>query len=154
MSHKNLSLDSAVAEVEQLLGAELQSGNLFTTEFDLSLSFNRRGEGRLSRSKPSLCKAPSLHHNREKNYKLGLDRPFLIALGIHDREGRLKPQMASKLKQIQRFIEIVDSLLEESQLSQDATWRVVDIGSGKGYLTFALYDHLASTRLPKRSCWH
>ncbi len=146
---KNLSLDSAVAEVENLLGAELQSGNLFTTEFDLSLSFNRRGEGRLSQSKPTLCKAQSLHHNREKNYRVGLDRPFLIALGIHDREGRLKPTMASKLKQIQRFIEIVDSLLEESQLSQDAPWRVVDIGSGKGYLTFALYDHLTSIRTPK-----
>jgi SAM-dependent methyltransferase len=146
---KNLLLDSAAAEIEHLLGTELQSGNLFTTEFDLTLNFNRRGEGRLSRSKPTICEAQPLQHNREKNYKLGVDRPFLSALGINDREGRLKPTMASKLKQIQRFIEIVDSLLGESQLNPDKTWRVVDIGSGKGYLTFALFDHLASLRTAK-----
>ncbi len=146
---KNLSLDDAVTVIDRLLGVELMSGTLFTTEFDLVLNFNRRGEASTTRSKPTMNQAQSLQHNREKNYKLVLDRPFLVALGIHDNDGRLKPTMASKLKQIQRFVEIIDSLVQESQLSPDDTWKIVDIGSGKGYLTFALYDHLTSNRSSK-----
>jgi Methyltransferase domain len=146
---KNLLLDPAANEIDSLLGVEFLSGTLFTTEFDLAIMFNRRREASLSRSKPTMQQIQSRQHNREKNYKVDVDRPFLVALGIHDHDGRLKPTMASKLKQIQRFVEIIDSLVKESLLRPDDTWKVVDIGSGKGYLTFALYDHLTSIRTTK-----
>ena len=48
--------------------------------------------------------------------------------------------MARKWKQINKFIEIFSGAL--SQISPQQQLRVVDFGSGKGYLTFALYDYL------------
>jgi hypothetical protein len=53
--------------------------------------------------------------------------------------------MQGKYRQICHFIEIVDDLLREAGPREGAPLSVVDIGSGKGYLTFALYVHLATT---------
>lgn len=49
--------------------------------------------------------------------------------------------MARKWKQINKFIEIFASAYEQIDASQQEL-RIVDFGSGKGYLTFALYDYL------------
>ena len=48
--------------------------------------------------------------------------------------------MARKWKQIHKFDEIFSGALSHIQLPEQL--RVVDFGSGKGYLTFALYDYL------------
>jgi SAM-dependent methyltransferase len=63
-----------------------------------------------------------------------------------DADGRLVPSMARKWKQINKFVEVFDHAFATSALAaQDAPVRVVDFGSGKGYLTFALHDHLHRT---------
>jgi SAM-dependent methyltransferase len=46
--------------------------------------------------------------------------------------------MAGKLRQVQRFVEIIGSLLEGIHLPSEHLLRVADMGAGKGYLTFAL----------------
>jgi len=48
--------------------------------------------------------------------------------------------MADKFKQINKYVEIIDHTLEVAK--KPANFSVVDMGAGKGYLTFALYDHL------------
>jgi len=48
--------------------------------------------------------------------------------------------MARKWKQINKFIEIFSGAFE--QITTQDKVRIVDFGSGKGYLTFALYDYL------------
>ena len=45
-----------------------------------------------------------------------------------------------KFRQINKYIEILDSLFKQQPLDDQA--HIVDMGSGKGYLTFALYDYL------------
>jgi SAM-dependent methyltransferase len=47
-----------------------------------------------------------------------------------------------KYRQINSFIEILSSHLDK--LPDGRPIRVIDMGSGKGYLTFALYDYLVS----------
>ncbi len=49
--------------------------------------------------------------------------------------------MARKWKQINKFIEIFASAYEQIDAEQKEL-NIVDFGSGKGYLTFALYDYL------------
>lgn len=49
--------------------------------------------------------------------------------------------MARKWKQINKFIEIFSGAVGQMS-TQEHALRVVDFGSGKGYLTFALYDYL------------
>ena len=81
-------------------------------------------------------------HNREKQRFLTLDRPFLIDLGVTDEQHQLIPAMSRKWKQINKFIEIFQRAISEAKLDISKPLNVVDFGSGKGYLTFALHDYL------------
>ena len=81
-------------------------------------------------------------HNREKQRLLTLDRPFLAELGVTDAQQRLVPAMARKWKQINKFLEVIGAALAASPLATQQHIEVLDFGSGKGYLTFALHDHL------------
>ncbi|WP_449437628.1 class I SAM-dependent methyltransferase [Pedobacter steynii] len=61
-------------------------------------------------------------------------------LKITDQEGNVFKNSQDKYKQINQYIEILSSLIKE--ISNARIRNVVDMGSGKGYLTFALYDYL------------
>jgi SAM-dependent methyltransferase len=73
--------------------------------------------------------------------------PFLVEIGVMTRAGKVKAAKQSKFRQINRFLELVNDVIPE--LPADGTLRVVDFGSGKSYLTFALYHLL--TRVHGRS---
>src|SRR5207249_2155526 len=53
--------------------------------------------------------------------------------------------MEAKYRQINKFVEIIDTLIRSSPLKKAGSISVLDMGSGKGYLTFALYDYLTHT---------
>ena len=60
----------------------------------------------------------------------------------------LVPAMARKWKQINKFIEVFSHALSHSPLQQrdpQLPIHVVDFGSGKGYLTFAMHDYLRNS---------
>jgi protein-L-isoaspartate O-methyltransferase len=86
-------------------------------------------------------------HNRRKNYRIRSDSVFLKALGISDTAGDVKPNMYSKYRQICRFVELFIERLERTQAVKQKRVKVLDIGSGKGYLTFAMYEQLAQADL-------
>lgn len=86
-------------------------------------------------------------HNREKNYRIQSDNAFLKALGISDETGNVKPSMYSKYRQVCRFIELFMERIERTQAVKQKRVKVLDIGSGKGYLTFAMYDQLTQAGL-------
>ncbi|HZV92077.1 MAG TPA: SAM-dependent methyltransferase [Caldimonas sp.] len=81
-------------------------------------------------------------HDRPKVRALPLDLPFLAELGIADEGHRLVPSMARKWRQIDKFLEVLDDALDAAHFEGGAPLRVVDFGSGKGYLTFAVHEHL------------
>jgi protein-L-isoaspartate O-methyltransferase len=139
-----LTFADALEQTRAQLGHAFKSATLFTTEHDLALLFNRRGEPRLIRSKPSMTSAAPATHNRVKDYIVDPARPYLKDLGVTLDDGRVKPSMYAKFKQICHFIEIADDLIRESDCRDAQTLTVVDIGAGKGYLTFALYDYLTA----------
>jgi len=88
-------------------------------------------------------------HNRDKHRLIELSRPFLRELGVTDARGQLVPAMSRKWKQINKFIEVFAAALARSPLAQpprdQQPIHVVDFGSGKGYLTFAIHDWLRHT---------
>ena len=45
--------------------------------------------------------------------------------------------MAAKFRQINKFVELLSHLTDEANLPSDRPFRMVDMGCGKGYLTFA-----------------
>ncbi|MCF8365140.1 MAG: SAM-dependent methyltransferase, partial [Bacteroidales bacterium] len=71
-------------------------------------------------------------------------RQYLQQLGVTNSNFEVIPAMSNKFRQINKFIEIINSILPEKTTPDSL--KVVDMGSGKGYLTFALYDHLTNNR--------
>ncbi len=139
---KNLPLAEGLQVVDDLLGEAFRNAHLQTTTEDIQLAVSQRGQCTLRRSANAHAGAPTQEHNREKRRFVELDRPFLTALGVTDAQHRLVPAMARKWKQINKFVEVFSHALASSALAQARQVRVVDFGSGKGYLTFAIHDHL------------
>jgi hypothetical protein len=100
-------------------------------------------------SQPAQPQQPLQAHNRDKHRLLDLSRPFLRELGVTDTRGELVPAMSRKWKQINKFIEVFAAALARSPLTrpprEQQPIHVVDFGSGKGYLTFAIHDWLRHT---------
>ena len=91
---------------------------------------------------PPAAQREPMAHDRAKHRALPLDLPFWADLGLTDAQHRLHPTMARKWRQIDRFLDVLDHALDRVESLVDAAPRVVDFGSGKGYLTFAVHEHL------------
>lgn len=146
---KTYKIEEGLHAIGASIGETYMSATLFSTARDVRLDYSRKGVPHLANGKATLKAAEPASHDRKKSYLVPPDRPYLKALQVADNEGRIKPSMQGKYRQICRFIEIADDLIKESDLKKDVPLTVVDIGSGKGYLTFAFYDHL-TTQLGRR----
>ncbi|MGK2900632.1 MAG: class I SAM-dependent methyltransferase [Burkholderiaceae bacterium] len=142
---KNLSFGDGVQQVRALLDASFGHAHLFTASAETQLLVSKKGRQTLVRGKASHAAAAPAAHDREKHRFLDLDRPFLAELGITDDRHRLVPAMARKWKQINKFIEVLDHALDSTPLKAAPRLDVIDFGSGKGYLTFAIHDYLRGT---------
>ncbi len=142
---KNVPIEEALPAIAEVLGTEFENAHLLTTTKEIQLAISRKGKVSLRTGRAGL-EPDSGKHDREKERFLDLDRPFLAALGITDADHRLVPSMARKWKQINKFVEVLDHAFESSPLKGASQVRVVDFGSGKGYLTFAVHDYLTNTR--------
>ncbi len=145
---KNHDAVEGLSLLSGLIGTDFTNAHLFTRDQELQLAISRKGRASLRTSHHAATAAGTSPqpHNREKRRLLTLDRPFLQALGVTDAEHRLVPAMARKWKQINRFLEVIGAALASSPLAGDQPIEVLDFGAGKGYLTFALHDHLMATR--------
>jgi SAM-dependent methyltransferase len=145
---KNLPVAEGVEHLRSLLGPAFRNAHLLTRVEEAQLALSKKGQCtlRVGRAQPMDEVPPSQDHNREKQRFLDLDRPFLVALGVTTAQHQLIPAMSRKWKQINKFIEVFSHALASSPLAQAERVSVVDFGSGKGYLTFAIHDHLQRTR--------
>lgn len=141
---KNYDLDTAAAMLAEMLGKAFLNADLFSTEKDFTLSFDKKGEAHLQEKPAAQKEQATLIHNREKNRLLDASRPWLHLLGITSQKGEVLASAQDKWRQINKFLEIIESLLRDSPLPHQA--HLADMGSGKGYLTFALYDFLRYTQ--------
>jgi hypothetical protein len=156
---QNLRGPAALERVGELLGTSFQHAHFATRDAELALLISKKGRHTLretrvadaaadadgvaaSPSEATEAGTPPAPHDRAKQRWVDIARPYLTALGVTDAEHRLVPSMARKWKQINKFVEVFDHALAGSPLRDAAAPRVVDFGSGKGYLTFAMHDHL------------
>ena len=145
----NLSHAVALARVRSLLTETFAHAHLRTGDAEVALLVSRKGratvrETRLATTGAAVT-ADAVAHDRAKQRWVDIGRPFLVELGVTDAQHRLVPSMARKWKQINKFLEVFDHAFAASELKDvknEAAPRVVDFGAGKGYLTFALHDHL------------
>ena len=147
---KNYDFTEGVLFIQKQLGDNFLTADLFTTENDFSLQYNKKADNAQFFVKKTASKPPIiarneatggvLAHNIEKKRLLNPNQPYFRALEITDTKGNITPTGQKKFKQIDKYIEIIASLLREAELPDDAY--IADFGSGKGYLTFALFDYL------------
>ena len=140
---KNFPLDEAVSGLAGLLPDAFKNAHLLTLTDEVQLEYSKKGKSSLFMGKSQQDReVPSAGHNREKHRFLDLTRPFLADLGVTNKQQELIPAMSRKWKQINKFIEVFSHALSSSPLTLDQPVKVVDFGSGKGYLTFAIHDYL------------
>ena len=143
---RNHPIPEALTMVALWLGTDFLNGDLFTLEEDLSIQFSKKRKPRLFSRPASQEEKPPKVHNRQKQYLIEVaDNLYLHAMGISSASGNILPAGQAKFRQINKYIEIIDSLLQQHPLPTEP--QIVDMGSGKGYLTFALYDHLSGLGL-------
>jgi SAM-dependent methyltransferase len=143
---KNFDFTEGVAKIREFLGADFFSGHLFTTEKDFQLDIGKKGKSRLNVGKPTFKAAPPTAHNREKEALVSPNSFYLKALGITTDKGEIRDKQQDKWKQINKFIETLSKLFDNSLLKDKTELKIVDMGAGKGYLTFATYDYFKNTR--------
>ncbi len=137
---KNWSVEEGIVEIEKYLNNTFRNTVLFTTQKDFSLLSSKKGKITLQKSKPTFSTSVSASHDRQKVKRASGEQAYLMHLGITDANGILIPKMADKYRQINKYLEIIEGLIESVTLPEEI--HIVDMGSGKGYLTFALYDYL------------
>ena len=137
---KNYAFDEGLHILSELLGREFFSGHLFTTENDFQIGIGKKST-RLNRGKPTFKSKPALGHDREKKIQIDPNAFYLKALGITTDLGEIRDKQQDKWRQINKFVEILGGLFENSGLKDKRSLNIVDMGSGKGYLTFATYDY-------------
>ena len=141
LKHENIALADFNEHFEELLEQFRQIHAEFTDQ-TVQIQLSKKNKVLWKSNKQQTAKQVNLSHNRKKQYLLDENKPypFLIRLGVQSPDGKVKKQKYDKFKQINRFIEFIDDSLKH--LPQDRTIRILDFGSGKSYLTFALYHYL------------
>jgi SAM-dependent methyltransferase len=143
---KNVPLDQAANWVKEQISVRFRSALLNTTTRDWQLFVEDSGAAKLVAHKPSKAEAPSREHDRERQVILdGSAGDWLFGIGILNERGNIRPTMADKHAQINRYLEIF------THLAKDCGWlesgkqslTIADMGCGKGYLTFGLWHLFA-----------
>jgi SAM-dependent methyltransferase len=137
---KNSPIPEGIEILAGWLGSTFRSATLLTSKGRQQLLFGRRGQPRLfSQDSPSIP-GTSRAHDREKTRLLS-DERALELLGVIDSQGRPRAQMGNKYRQVHHFIEALAPILKGT--SPGETLRIIDMGCGKGYLTFAFHQFLS-----------
>src|SRR4051794_9619234 len=102
----------------------------------------KKGKLVSSRTQRAGGEAPDLRHDREKDRLVPQGARFLQTLGLATAEARVKPTAQAKYRQIDEFVRLLDASLPTGKQQL----RVVDVGCGNAYVTFAAFHHLTATR--------
>ncbi len=140
---KNQTLEQTEELLRDHLGRQFLQANLFALNEDVQLMISKKGKAKLISGRPTQSPLQEFSHDHEKTRPLKPEgKIWLQKLGITNASFEVIPRMQDKYRQINKYIEIIDDILPRKTGSDKFT--VVDMGSGKGYLTFALYDYLVN----------
>jgi len=128
--------------------------NILVEHLDGALNVKISKPGVLKVTRETAKRAQNLSHDRSKDRLLSADDPFLIAVGISDTQGVVKPSRMDKYKQVEEFLRILNPTLTAAisagQITKPTSSKpleIVDLGCGNAYLTFATHQFLRGSGL-------
>ena len=144
--HKNIKLNN-FQEIENILKESIENFKQILLQIEASnISFIRKKDNFTRKENKNNLIKNSNEHNKKKKYILneGEKIDFLIELGLMSAEGKILKASYNKFKQINKYLEFIDDVIEELKTKKLITnhINVLDFGCGKSYLTFALYYYL------------
>ena len=145
--------ESARDAVDDLLDEPFGNWHVDTTSESVQLRVTRKGDALVHVGARAAPAEVDRGHDRDKERLLPEDDPLFRALGLADADGRLKPSRRDKYRQVEEFLRLLDTAVTEAidkgQLrrpTSEEPLRVVDLGCGNAYLTFAAERFLAGVR--------
>ena len=137
---KNYDATQMIGILEEMVPNRFLNAVLFTVSEDITLLVSSKGKAVMQTKKVQECREQNLEHDKQKVRLINPANPWWYQLGLTTREGKITADMQHKFKQIYKYAEIVESLIKPMKF--DGTVHIADMGAGKGYLTFALYELL------------
>jgi hypothetical protein len=154
---------SAGAAVDALLEQGFGNWHVETADAVTQVRITKKGDAQVHRSvRGEPVEVAPATHDRVKRRLLDVEHPdvraFLTAVGVADQQGRIKPTRQDKYIQVEEFVRLLDSAVEDARTAgvlDDPTlekpWHLVDLGCGHAYLAVGAYVWLAKVRgLPVR----
>jgi SAM-dependent methyltransferase len=143
---RNVEPAASAAVVSELLEQPYGNWHVETVDATLQLRATKKGDAQVHRSSAK-GRLPDRDHDRHKARMIDPSDPFLRAVGISDAHGSIKPTKTSKYRQVEEFLRALEPVLPAAEdAAGDAPLRVVDLGCGNAYLSFAGYRWLTSVR--------
>ena len=139
---KNFNAGQTMEQVNNLVPEVFQNVSLFTLTEDVTLLVSKKGKPTLMCKKINEKREADLSHDHEKQRLIDPSNPWWHLLGLTSRDGKVLADMQHKFKQICKYVEIVDGVMRQTKFDDEI--HIADMGAGKGYLTFALYEYLTT----------
>jgi SAM-dependent methyltransferase len=140
---KNFSIADGLTRIGHFISNDFRICTFFSTEKEVIVEHDKKGvitvRERLIKTEVPV----TLSHDKEKKRLIQpVGKTYLQELKITDASDAVYKNAQDKYKQINQYIALLDPLIRT--LPAKGVKNVVDMGSGKGYLTFALYDYLVN----------
>lgn len=151
---KNYLRLEAGRHLDELLEMPFRNLTIETTATRLEVRISKKGKPLVHETRLEAAgQLPDLSHDRIKDKWITAENPtgnaappFLQVVEIMTADGRVRAEMQAKLRQINEFVRLVDETGVFDRWPAGLPVQVVDFGSGKGYLTFALYHYLTALK--------
>lgn len=141
--HENLEKQAAIVYITEQMEKFFGQMVLESATKTVNVLVSKKGTVTIKqKTQKNEVKPKELSHNRKKRYILeeGTAIPFLVDLGVQTKEGKIVHSRYDKFRQINRFLEFIQDIVENLPKGRELT--IVDFGCGKSYLTFAMYHYL------------
>lgn len=140
---KNYGIIEGIEVLQEFLMTTFRTAVIFTLREDVQVFVSKKKLVSYKKGAPSFTNKPPITHDKPKEKRADMGA-YLRFLGVTDADNNVIPKMADKFRQINKYLEIMEGLISNAKLPKHI--QIVDMGSGKGYLTFALYDYLVVQR--------
>jgi SAM-dependent methyltransferase len=140
---KNFDIEEGIKLIENALEIDFLNAEMISSKENVNFYILPNGKAQLKMTLTSATQSSTFIHNKIKDRLIEpFENIYLRELGITNANWEIRREMSDKYKQINKYIELLAPYLNE--LDNKNNLHIADMGSGKGYLTFALYEYLTN----------